>query len=887
MRTDKPDDMAVLVRRGDPRGARAHRLCVLCGMTLRPGQCAELLPEARLWSAVAQTLGPDGSLDAGLPARGAQVLLQGRAWAHAGQPVRHLQVALRLLAPPTAGQAPAPLLEKRLDVHADRELDASGPRPADAGFVDMPLDLSRAFGGPGHAANPSGRGAGPMLVDGRERWSMPNVEVPDDPLRRRGQQVAVATLGPLPARERAGSAAQAQERAQQWLQAWPHAELPAQQAHAPRDQWLPQGLRGDEQLHLAHLHPTHTQLHCALHGRRPMFRWIEAPSNGDASPRVHDVSLRAHTLWLFPERLLAVLLYDAPLPGACDPDAREHWLMGSWESPGQAAPDAAACLRRWRDLQPPEVPREPPPARPAPTRPAGRSPDPPPSTTPQQQTDDMLRRLRRRGWTPQQIDRLRQRGWLPEQPPPEPPLEQLLQQLQAETDILRRKHAIDDSVIDRFLRQAAEDPPPAASPGTPQAALADALQQLERDTQRALRRAGLSEQQAAQYLRRHDAGLAQALERMQQPAAAAPGANAARAEAPGVGGGEPHGTAATSPDKPTRADVQRWLLDGTPLRRRTLDGLDLRGLDFSGADMRGVHARGAVFTACRMDHVDLRDALLHDADLREAELRGANLAGSRWARARLAKACLAEADCRACDFTQSALGEVVLDGACLQHALFEKTDLRRASAVRCDARGTQWARCDLQHSDWHGARLAGSAWLDCALQHACLDDVEAPDVNLDGSDASDARFARADLRGSRATERTVLQRADLRRADLRGACWEGARLHDADLADCRLQAADLSLARAQRAVLRSVDGTTLRLDGADLRGADLRGAKLLQASLAGADLRTALLDGAMCFGADLADLRCDPDTLAGADVRRSVAAARERDLPAPTERGEA
>lgn len=61
----------------------------------------------------------------------------------------------------------------------------SAPSP----FTRMPIDFTRAFGGPGHDANPAGKG-----LSGDD---LPNTELPGEPLHRRADRPAPATFGPV------------------------------------------------------------------------------------------------------------------------------------------------------------------------------------------------------------------------------------------------------------------------------------------------------------------------------------------------------------------------------------------------------------------------------------------------------------------------------------------------------------------------------------------------------------------------------------------------------------------------------------------------------------------------------------------------------------------
>lgn len=884
MRIDKPDDMAVVARRGEGRGGASPSLSLLLAFELRPDDRATTLPESELWERATRALGPTAALDAGVPERGAQVLVHGQAWPGPDQPTaRHLQVALRVSAPAAAngGASGPPWIDKRLDVYGERELDAwLGPGTAQE-FDSMPLDLSRAFGGPGHASNPQGRGAAAVASPDGTRWPMPNVEYPHDPLRRRGQDVEPATLGPLGPMQRALPPDQLEAATREWLLAWPHGAPPArQQAHAPADQWLAQDLRGDEQVELLHLHPRYPRLRCQLPGLRPRCLWGAAPARQAGPSGWQELALRGHTLWLLPQAMMGIVLYRAEVPAGFDPGATDAWLLTGWDALAQAPRTADEFARAWRTRHVDEA-TAPPVDAPAAAGGTGATakprPDKPPAAdTLAQARDDVIRELRERGWNQARIDELQRSNWLPQPPAGEASLAELLEQLQAETDALRARHAIGDAEIRRFVEIAQRELPSPTGPASTRAGLAQALRELNQHTEQALRQAGLSEAQAAQALEQRHPELARALLGLLPPRPAADAVAQSASTPAAAAPSQPPDPARDAPaagSPPTRGEVEQWLRDGRSLRGCQLDGLDLSGLDFSGVDLRGVQACQTRFAGCRMQRARLDEAVLRDAELGAADLRGASLRDSSWARAHLQRACLADADCEGADFTQADLQKADLAGASLRNALFERTLLGDVTAARSDASNAQFAGCDLRGSDWQEAAAHASAWLECDLRHARMSRIAAHEINLEGSDASDADLSGADLRGSRATPDTRLQRASLAQADLRGACWEGAALEQADLRACRLDGADLSRVRAAQACLRAIHGSGLRLDDADLRGADLDHAKLLQASLAGADLRDASLVSTLCFGADLGDLRTGPDTLRRADLRRTVVCA--------------
>lgn len=844
MRVDKPEDMAVVLRRQGPPGARVLVANVLAGLQLRPDQPSLLLRERELWDTAARALGPAGELLVAAPRAGTQVLVHGHAWIPAEQTDSRARVELRLLAAPDgAGDAGPALGSSASTILLDKSIRVQAPAPSTA-------------------ASP--------------------VPVP------------VPELGPVPVRAPTDRAARGEAvvQADAWLSGWPHANA-TQAPAAPPDQCLAQELRGDEILEWLHLHPQHPRLRGALAGLRPICRWElppDAARAGDASSTL--LPLRACTLWLFPATLRGIVVFEARVVCAHAHDLKGETLHARWEPCARSRQASPAAMRL-----PPAA------SAPAPLRaaaPAGLAvaPEaaPRPPSGPGMGAEDLRRQmgeearqeLRAQGWPQARLDELDATGWMGGNPEPDASLDDLIGKLEAQTDGLLREHGIDDATLQRFLTLAERDAPPGAE-ASASTTLAQALRQLDAASRKALADAGLDEQRAASLLRSRHPEAADTLESLLRDRPAPPtDADTADAEspAPGTEASDP----ATAPPEPangtmSRGRVRRHLREGLPLRGTVLDGLDLRGLDFSGADLREVRARSTVLAACAMRGVDLRGALLHDADLRGADLHDARLGGSSCARACLDQACLDGADCSEADFTQASLAEASMRSALLRRCVLEQTDLRGAQAARCDAEAAQFSACLLDHGDWRGARLRSAAWLDCSLSHLRADQTDAQDLCLHGSNARAAVFEQADLRGSRASDSSRLVGARLRGADLRGACWDGCLLAAADLSTCRLDGASLARVRARLARMPGVHASSLRLDEADLRGVDLRGAKLFEAGLCAADLRGARLDGALCFGADLADVRATASTWRGADLRRTVLAARAAAVGSPTESG--
>ncbi|HEY4121698.1 MAG TPA: DUF2169 domain-containing protein, partial [Byssovorax sp.] len=175
-----------------------------------------------------------------------------------------------------------------------------GAVPSDlVAFTSAPIGWSAAFGGPGHAANPVGKGLGTQ--------QLPNVEDARDRVRRKGDRPTPAGFGPINATwpARVAKAGKAYGRAWSKTRAPYFAEdLDPSYFHAaPADQQLEGFLRGDEAVVLHNLNATHAVLRTRLPGVRP--RAFVRDVDGNAK----EIALRLDTLSVDGDRAEAALVW--------------------------------------------------------------------------------------------------------------------------------------------------------------------------------------------------------------------------------------------------------------------------------------------------------------------------------------------------------------------------------------------------------------------------------------------------------------------------------------------------------------------------------------------------------------------------------------------------
>ncbi|MEM7754354.1 MAG: DUF2169 domain-containing protein, partial [Planctomycetota bacterium] len=261
---------------------------------LKPGVCEELPGPMEAWVKAVQFSGdvPEADPAAGLtypsdhsPSKTkADVLFDGSAHAPGGEPVAGLRCRFRV----------GPV-DKSIDVVGDRVWGKSDETRGDIEpFTEMPIVWERAFGGPGDAKNPAGRG--------RRGEAMPNLEVVDKPVLTREALTPPACLAPInpawkPRCDKLGSyGGDYVKKRFPWLPAdfdWTHFDC------APEDQQVEGFLRGDEEIELRNLHKAHAELKTALPGERLRAFLLERlPDGGE---RFFEVKLVLDTVVVQPE----------------------------------------------------------------------------------------------------------------------------------------------------------------------------------------------------------------------------------------------------------------------------------------------------------------------------------------------------------------------------------------------------------------------------------------------------------------------------------------------------------------------------------------------------------------------------------------------------------
>lgn len=828
-----------------------------------------------------------------------EVLVYGTCHVPGGAPAGSAQVRLQV----------SDAIDKRLRVTGRREwlrgptgrLHASAPVP----FTRLELDWAHAYGGPDCPDNPDGIGHWGR-PDGRERFPLPCIEYPDEPMSLPDDRIRPAALTPrpltLPARQKLAGTYD-----DHWFRhhhpGYPQDIRPEFFLTAAPDQVLPGFLEGRERFRLEGMHPRHPVLAGQLPGLRARC-FVERKAAGEpagTAPPFEEVPLHADTLLLFPELERAILIHhgsvavetldgldlgyliagfewqeDAPRPAA-------HW-HGALERRRDPAGGALAllatddvCPLGWveptleaaRTIRPMRV-RD--------------NPGVPPRLT------KLFDRARAKAQSS-----LKAAGLEPPKPPAvaaeEPPE---LKEILAECEALKAmpltsqaEGAAFNAQMNRIaekVRRLADGETGAAF----QAARSLATRfgydfdQLRQD---ALTEARSDPEDLAarfvQGLRRGDHLLPPeqrgALAGRLPPDLAADMSGPLSDAADEIAAARREGAHLMPPPAllpATRQAAKARMLaaaaaSGSPPVDTTMSGLDLSGRRLDGMNLSGVDMTGSRFVGASLVGARLEGAGLAHADLSRANLSGAGLAGANLNKAGLDGAIFAGADLTGLTMTGVAAKDLSFREARLAGIRFVDAGLPKAGFAGADLTGAMFDRCDLSGADFRGARFGSTTFAACSLAGARFDGATGAGLLLLNCKAPGARFTGCSLSRLTVGGSTVLDGADLSGCTLPGcnlsmASLKGASLADSDLHGGNLMQSDLTGATLSGSNLRGAVMMHADLTGTRMEGTDAMQANLLHATFAETQLR-----GANLYGANLMRATFRDTELAQANLTRT------------------
>lgn len=780
----KPDHTEIVHRVFSPAAnSFAMSFGVLVPFRLHPPGGATEPADTPLWDTVAKVLEKDQTLDEGWPKPQGEWLAAGcchRPEGHTDQPV--------------SARVSVGATSKRLVVFGDRHFSTVGISSAQP-FDSMPLTLANAFGGPGFAANPAGKG----LDATNGLTPLPNVEHPDQLIVSAADRPEPAGFGPL-------SSALAQrsqhlgKQDKRWRDTrWPH--LPEDTdarffMAAAADQHITGFWSGGETVSVQNMHPQFPELHAVVPCQRPRFFVHQSDADGEA--RFRELNVNLDTLWLLPGECLGLMVFRAVAPVASGTAYDLNAFYAEFEDPASEPFPVEYYLNNCLRLMAPQVFKD----LPDPSAPQNKA------ELAQMDETRLLQKLRdQREYFQQSLKEAGLRE------------DELLRQLEANPHTRQFAQTIvqrNGSLTGFFneiegLLKIIQNPEAAASAMSMMSGANRLNEALTPYPQPAPMVPDTPPAQAAQAL--HDASAAVRHRQM-------------------VINAQRNGQSCAQLD----------------LAHANLAGLDLAGMDFTGAVLAGANFAGAHLQGACLDAVFASNARFDAADLSGCRMRQASLSQSSFVGANLRGIDLQSADC-----SDANLSGADLSGANLQSAVLSGAWLQSLRAERLMADGAQLNNTNLDGANLAGARLAGANLSGTRAQRANLEYIAGTKINFSQADLSGANLQNADLSASQAGPGSSFRQARIDAAVLHKASWPGALLDEASMTAVQAAQADFSDASMAGVRMGRSDLRSGCFDRANLQGIDLSRSNLMQASFMNASLRSGNFSQSNLYGATFVD----------------------------------
>lgn len=288
-------------------------------------------------------------------------------------------------------------------------------------------------------------------------------------------------------------------------------------------------------------------------------------------------------------------------------------------------------------------------------------------------------------------------------------------------------------------------------------------------------------------------------------------------------------------------------------------GIDASGCDFSGRDLSGVdlteaNLEKASFVGCRMvgailSRARMAGAVLTEADLSAAKLDGVDLSEAHASDVKAEGVDLSEAKLDHALIVTCNLRGARLDGATGKQMTVRETNFAESSGEKLHFSASTFSESNLEDANWKWAHLERCRLDEVKGRRASLRGARVEWTNFFESDFSEANFERL-IGDDSMWLGAKLSKANFSLSSMKGAQLSGASLDHADLfganfRKARLDRADLSHAIAERANFFSADLCKSKLSGARFDSANLFDAKFLGAAGQGAHFDGANLNRAL------------------------------------------
>lgn len=865
MKVVKPQRLGLLTRVFEYRGNFYFTVSILVFFPFESPSF--LLPEVNLWQLVPKELGKDAVFDAAMPKPHPEVLVSGHAYPPGGGPKPACAVRVQL----------GPV-DKRLYAVGDRVWKFGGPSEP-VPFTQMPITYERAFGGPGFALNPVGKGYAKIKDDlGKDIHPLPNIENPKAMIQSTGDRPEPVGFGAYDIMW-----PQRNSKFGTYDQKWLKERFPgfADDADltlfntAPKDQWCEGELRGDEPFQIENMHPEKPRLSSRLPGVRGRCFITQKTRDGEV---FREIGTRIDTVHLLPHVQRGVVILRGTTTVGEDDAADVRNLVIAAEDMS----DAPRPIDHYRDVLTARLDKKrgallalkdsdlmPPP----------RPPEAPLADEKGSDMDDLVatenllqKNLRNR--MDKEVEKVRAElvamgldpeKHIPKVPEPEAPptpdkladyvesLEPIIEEARKYADDTmdnakaNLKVACDKAGLDyeKTLAKAQR-----SGGGPPTFSARNEMGEIRRAREH-MKAAGIEvpedksvppDEEIERRLIATEQQLMAAYMRFAHmyPEAEVPEREAAAKLREEVIAAHRAGTSLAGRDL-TGVDLSRLDLAGINLERALLERAN-----FEGSNLAGAVLAGAVLARANLTEANLEGAVLLGANLGRAILREARLVGGiDMTGATLMYADMSEASFEGAKLDRVDMFEATFSGASFQGIKGTMLNFVQSDLSDVNFTGAELIKCNfieitLNNADFSGATLSQSVFVTSKGEGVKFRNARADNLRM----VKDSAFPGADFLGA------FLDGSNLRGTNLEGAEMSGASLNGADLSECNLRKAKLYRAKAVSALFVRTDFSDAYVVSANLMQAILQKARLF-----GADFR-----GANLFRADLARSEGDKNT---------------------------
>lgn len=629
-------------------------------------------------------------------------------------------------------------------------------------FTQCALHWGNAFGGPGFAENPVGKG----FKDG----ALPNIEFPGRLIKGNGDKPAPAGFGPLP-RTVKSRTSKVGTYDKKWLkERWPALPKDFDWTYfnaAPADQQIQGFLRGDEQLELTNLHPQHGLLRCQLPGLR--VRCFVRLRHEDKLD-VQEVPMNLDTLHVDADAGVIRLLWRGVQNTRLEElEDVEDFLIFS--EPLAAAPADRAAVMPWFEDPPQDVDAAPPP------------PPPGEGDIPVEAGEALASALENAGKELQgQMQKRVPAGYSMSGAPAA--FEGFGPMVVAMLALKSRLIATGQPVpptLDKTIADFERDP---------------ALKQLESDML-----------------------IAQAMA-FAKPAVPLKGAALALSIKDGSSPTRDYSGQDLSGQDLSGADLTQTNFRKARLVGANLSGCKLEYANFAQADLSGANLSGckgqrpdftqAVARGCNLEKAELPEAVVNLADLEGANFKAAQLPGGAFYQAQCKALAALGAGLAGADFTQAKVDGADFTGANLAGATLFRAVGSGVKLVAIKGKGLRAPEArlpglvadeaELQESVWELAELAGASFRFANLSGVLFSGANLRDGTLFGAIVRRGFLRKADLAGLKAGNADFFQ-ANFERANLKGASLITSNLFEAAFYQAVTDGADFTSANLKMTLL--------------------------------------------------------------------------------------